>query len=62
MLCSDGARVLVCDSTGHHSGSTLCFSTVFRTILLYGSGSFVGLTVSAVFVAHPLIRFVPSWD
>jgi len=44
MLCSDGARVLVRDSTGHHSGSTLrallharlaCILTVFRTVLLY---------------------------
>jgi len=31
--CSDGAKVLVRDSTGHHSGSALV-----------GSGSFVGLT------------------
>jgi len=48
--CSDGAKVR--DSTGHHSGSTLC-----------GSGSFVGLTVCDCFVA--LICYAvqgPSWD
>ena len=51
--CSDGARVLMRDSTVHHSGSTLVVVTVFRTILLYGT--FVGLAVSAVFVARPLV-------
>ena len=38
------------DSTVHQAGSTLSFSTVFRTILLYGT--FVGLAVSAVFRAR----------
>jgi len=67
--CSDGAKVR--DSTVHQAGSTLrtllharlaCVLTVFRTILLCGSGSFVGLTVVCVLLLVASSRSPQSSD
>jgi len=59
--CSDGAKVLVRDSIVTNRFNAPHFAarpalacvnlTVFRTVLLCGSGSFVGLTVVCVFAA-----------